>query len=121
MWWRREAPSQLRDAEEAGRKPPCRMPFPINSCWQGGQAPCSPQYEVGSCLRETSLGQEEKRERFPWLSACGMLGRSPTGRLFFLQPVDVKEAAGARDPLQDLVSSQAVGEPDRRNFFPGVS
>lgn len=33
-------------------------------------------------------------------------------------PQPVKKAAGARDPLQDLVSSQAMVGPDRRIFFP---
>lgn len=86
MWWRREAPSQLRDVKEVERKPPRGMPFSISSSWQGCQAPRSPQDKVGSCLREISLREEEKRERFPWLRACGMLGRSPTGRLSLHNP-----------------------------------
>lgn len=99
LWWRKEAPSQLRDVEEARRKPPRGKPFSLSSCQQDCQAPPSPQGQVGSCVREISSGEEQKRVRFPWLSACGMQGCSPTARLCSPQPVAVKEAAGARGPL----------------------
>lgn len=93
---------------EDSTKLPHRMPFSLSSPFPLGSGRLLPE--------GNELDSGADKRVIPLLSARGMPGHFLTTGFCSAQSVAAKEAAGAEDPLWELVSTRAALCLDRRVF-----